>query len=60
MAEQPRDDYNPTTPSGEDEKNPPSMQPRGDATTEEIGNSEAVEAVEEDERINDRFQATDN
>jgi hypothetical protein len=57
MAERSKDDLNETPPSREGDKNPPSAQPKGGATTEEIGKKEDVI---EDERINDRFQATDN
>ena len=57
MAEETKDDLNQTTPSGRDKENPPSTQPSGDSATEEISNSEDVA---QDERINDRFQATDN
>ena len=57
MAEEKRDDLSPTTPSGRDEKDPPNVTPKGDTGTENIKNTEAVQ---EDELINDRFQATDN
>jgi hypothetical protein len=54
MPDRSNDDLNQTTPSIEDDKS--SEQP-GTRATEEIRNREDIE---EDENINDRFQATDN
>jgi hypothetical protein len=59
MADRSRDDLNQTPPSVQDEENRSSEQP-GSRTTEEIINKEDVEEALEDEKINDRFQATDN
>jgi hypothetical protein len=59
MADRSRDDLNQTPPSVQDEENRSSEQP-GSRTTEEITDKEDVEEAMEDEKINDRFQATDN
>ena len=57
MADQSKDDLSRTTPSFQDEKNPPSMPPERDPAAEQTENREEIV---EDERINDRFEATDN
>jgi hypothetical protein len=57
MADRSRDDLSPATPSSQDEKHVPSRPPERDTAEKPIENREKIE---EDERLNDRFQATDN
>jgi hypothetical protein len=57
MAERSSDDLNETAPSHEGDKNPPSMAPEPERN-EERGQDR--EQIEEDQEVDDRFQATDN
>lgn len=56
MADRSDDDLNQTTPADQD-RNPGSMPPERETTSEEVQNREQVE---EDQEFDDRFQATDN
>jgi hypothetical protein len=57
MAERSKDDLNQARPSVEDDKHQPSMPPERDRTAEDVQDREQVE---EDQQVDDRFQATDN
>ena len=57
MADRSSDDLSRTTPPLEEDKHLPSMPPERDTTSEEVQNREQIE---DDQEMDDRFQATDN
>jgi hypothetical protein len=57
MAERSQDDLNPTQPSVEDDKDLPSMPPERERNAER---GQDPEQIEQDQEVDDRFQATDN